>query len=403
VSKGADVINLSLGHYGSGDAVLESAINAAAASGVVCVAAAGNDATNDSHYPSDYDTCISVSATDWNDSLASYSNFGSNVEISAPGGDSNSMPDSMILSTCYDANTHSSGYAYMTGTSMASPMVAGVIALMLSADPDLSVTEVRNILKGTAVDLGTPGRDNDFGYGRVNAQAAVAAVAADAAVEGFSLSPSSATLAVNQTFQLTPSFSPTNASNKNVSYSSNTPSVATVSPAGVITAVSKGTAVITGTTEDGGFQDTCQVTVKSGLIESDVYTIDRTNKVIKGIAVNTSVSQFKANLKNASGDIKIHDASGTLYTGSKLCTGMTVKLEFGTGTHDSLSIALTGDTNGDGGISISDYTKIRLHILGLSNLSGAPAAAADVDKSGVINIADYTYVRLHILGVESLY
>ncbi len=364
VANGADVINLSLGHYISSDTVLQAAIASAAAANVVCVAAAGNDATSDPHYPSSYDSCISVSATDWNDSLASYSNFGSTIDISAPGGDSNSMPSSLILSTCYDASTHSSEYAYMGGTSMASPVVAGVAALMLSSNQSLSATDIKNMLTSTAVDIGVPGRDDQYGYGRVNAHAAVSAASGipytPVAVSGVDLNEASLSMLTSETYLLTASLSPLNASNKAVTFSSNNPSVATVSATGVVTAKSIGSAVITATTADGGFTNTCQVAVKSGTIATGVYTIDRTNNVIKGIAANTTVSQLEDNLGNAPEDIYVYYASGSPYNSGKLSTGMTVKLEFGTGVHDSLAVAVTGDTSKDGSISISDYTNIRL-------------------------------------------
>jgi len=385
VANGADVINMSLGgpYY---DSAFEDAVDDAVNAGVVVVGAAGNESTSSAHYPSDYNSCISVIATNQSDQKADFSNYGAAKDICAPG----------VSIT----STYPGGYANLNGTSMASPVVAGVAALMLSVDPDLTVNELKNNLYSTAVDLGTPGRDDLYGYGRINAQAAVALTGV---VKGFSFSPSSISLAIGETLQLTPTFSPINAANKNVSYVSNTPSVATVSASGVITPVAAGTAIITGTTQDGGFQDTCQVTVKSGQIATSVYTIDRASSLLRGIALNTSAAQLKANLNNAPEDINIYTASGALYTGNNVGTGMTVKLEFGTGTHDSLAAVLLGDTSGDGSISVSDYTKIRLHILGLSGLSGAAAAAADADKNGTIDIGDYTLVRLHILGLKSIY
>ncbi len=155
---GADIINMSLGGYGEND-VLETALNNAVNSGIVCVAAAGNDNTNEHSFPSDFPSVISVIATDQNDNKASFSNYGAAKDISAPGVD--------ILST------FPSGYAYADGTSMAAPVVSGVVALMLSANPDLTVTEVKNILYNTAVDLGPAGKDDTFGNGRINAYQAV--------------------------------------------------------------------------------------------------------------------------------------------------------------------------------------------------------------------------------------
>lgn len=175
VANGADVINMSLGSYGV-DSVETNAVNNATAAGVVVVAAAGNDSRSDNHYPSDIDSVISVIATDWDDVIASYSNYGPQKDISAPGGDFDvpaDYPESMIMSTYVDHGV--STYAWMAGTSMASPVVAGVAALVLSANPSLSVDGVKNILYTTARDVGAPGRDSYYGWGRVDAAAAVAA------------------------------------------------------------------------------------------------------------------------------------------------------------------------------------------------------------------------------------
>lgn len=105
---------------------------------------------------------IPVSATDANDLLAGFSSYGNFVVMSAPGVD--------IWTT--DMN---GSYANVNGTSFSSPIVAGVIALMMSANPLLSNLDIEKLLYSTAVDLGTAGRDIYFGYGRVDAAAAVQA------------------------------------------------------------------------------------------------------------------------------------------------------------------------------------------------------------------------------------
>lgn len=163
IDKGANVINVSFGCY-QNDSALETEINKATTAGAVFVAAAGNDNTTSTCYPSDYDACISVIATTSSDAKASYSNYGPLKDISAPG--------SNILSTYLNG-----GYAYMSGTSMASPVVTGVVALMLSANHGLNVDDVKNILYSTANDLGPEGKDDTYGYGRVDACAAVTAAA----------------------------------------------------------------------------------------------------------------------------------------------------------------------------------------------------------------------------------
>ena len=108
---------------------------------------------------------IAVAATDTADAKASFSSFGSFVQLSAPG------------TNLYTTN-RSNGYVMQAGTSFSSPIAAAVGALVMAANPSLTGAQVQNILFTTAVDLGTAGRDVYFGYGRVNAAAAVAAAKA---------------------------------------------------------------------------------------------------------------------------------------------------------------------------------------------------------------------------------
>jgi serine protease len=165
---GADVINMSLGSD-EDDAMVSSAIAYARSRGVVIVAAAGNERQkgNPTSYPAADPGVIAVAATDSADLVAGYSNSGGYVDVSAPG--------SSILST-YPAALNGSGYAIMSGTSMASPHVAAVAALLRSADPSLSPDQVESALETSATDLGPAGRDDDYGYGRIDAAAALAAI-----------------------------------------------------------------------------------------------------------------------------------------------------------------------------------------------------------------------------------
>ena len=180
-----DVINLSLGGPNEGDGE-EEAFIAARAAGVVVVAAAGNESTPAESFPAAYNGVISVSAVGIDKSLASYSNFGGKIDVAAPGGDfgpdvnGDGFPD-LVLSTGAD---DSSGliqfvYPFFAGTSMASPHVAGVIALMKSVDGnDILTPDVidQMLANGELTDdLGIPGRDDSFGHGLINAQKAVAA------------------------------------------------------------------------------------------------------------------------------------------------------------------------------------------------------------------------------------
>jgi subtilisin family serine protease len=127
-----------------------------------------NDANANPNYPAACDHAIAVSATDPSDHLASYSNYGNWIALSAPGSD--------ILSTL-----NGGGYGYWYGTSFAAPIAAGVAALVLAVIPNLSASELVSLLEQNADDLGMPGRDSYYGWGRVNAFRAVQAAQALAA------------------------------------------------------------------------------------------------------------------------------------------------------------------------------------------------------------------------------
>ncbi|WP_456364240.1 S8 family serine peptidase [Priestia aryabhattai] len=152
-----DIINMSLGGADQSYA-FQQAIDKAYNSGILIVAAAGNE-SSPVDYPAKYNNVIAVSATDPSNQLAYFSNRGPEIEVSAPGVN--------VIST-YLGNS----YASMDGTSMASPYVAGVLALYKQEYPDLTPTEIRNLLHQNVIDLGPIGRDSNYGYGLVQAPVA---------------------------------------------------------------------------------------------------------------------------------------------------------------------------------------------------------------------------------------
>jgi thermitase len=158
---GARVANVSYENLLQSSSII-SAANYMKSKGGLVVVAAGNCSCNPGLTPST--SMISVSATDSSDARASFSSYGSYVGISAPG--------SYIYTTAVGG-----GYTQGLGTSFASPVVAATVALMMSARPTMSNSQIESLLYSTATDLGAAGRDIYFGYGRVNAGAAVQAVA----------------------------------------------------------------------------------------------------------------------------------------------------------------------------------------------------------------------------------
>lgn len=164
-----DIINMSLGSPSYSEA-LDIVASKAYNNGILLVAAAGNEGTADTTinnvgYPAKLSSVIAVAATDINNSRAYFSSTGAEVEVSAPG---------VNIKSTYLKN----GYATMSGTSMATPMVAGDLALLKQANPKLTNTQLRDLMDNIpadieqprVLDLGLTGRDNVFGYGLIQAR-----------------------------------------------------------------------------------------------------------------------------------------------------------------------------------------------------------------------------------------
>jgi thermitase len=167
VDLGAQVINMSLGGEGFTDAE-KDAVDYAISKDVVVIAAAGNDSVTTESYPAAFPGVIAVAATDQNDQRSDFSNYGADwVDVAAPG--------SGILSTVMNGS-----YENNDGTSMASPVVAGLAGLLRSYAPGVDALEVRNIIERTSVPVG------DFiAYGRIDAAAALSEIKPPVEIEGF--------------------------------------------------------------------------------------------------------------------------------------------------------------------------------------------------------------------------
>lgn len=163
VANGLQVTNHSYGSSRNPGTATRAAFENAAAAGMISVASAGNAGTasgkgNTVGYPGRYETVIAVAAVDAADTRADFSSTGGAVELAAPG-------------VLINSTVPGGGWATNDGTSMASPHVAGVAALVLGAGTPAA--DVRGLLQTTADDLGDPGRDNLYGYGLVRADVAV--------------------------------------------------------------------------------------------------------------------------------------------------------------------------------------------------------------------------------------
>lgn len=169
-----DVINMSLGGS-TYDAILDAKIQAALDQGITIIASAGNSNVTTPMYPAAFSGVISVIATTkevYNGlpNRTSFSNYGSTCDICAPGEN--------ILSIYRELkNTGYTSYSELSGTSMAAPIVTAVAAMMLAVNPDLTPAEIEEIIYSTATDLDAEGRDDETGYGEINAYLAVAEAA----------------------------------------------------------------------------------------------------------------------------------------------------------------------------------------------------------------------------------
>ncbi len=157
--NGADIINLSLGGEERSEA-LQEAVNYSHAEGVLLIAATGNTGGS-VFYPAAGDYMLGVGATDVNDVRPGFSNYGPGIDVVAPG------------VSIYSTWPRLDGYWHKSGTSMAAPHVAGLAALIWSVRPDLSNDRVAWVISETARDLGAPGWDEFYGWGRIDAHQAL--------------------------------------------------------------------------------------------------------------------------------------------------------------------------------------------------------------------------------------
>lgn len=193
--NGAQVINASwgAGFPGTASRILTDAVEYAYRHGVTFVAAAGNSADNVGtpeygYEPASLPRVIAVAASDSDDRSAFFSNYGEKIDVAAPGGGDRDPEDAYkpyysilsLLSSFASPDLSQEGkpviggaYVRLAGTSMASPHVAGVAALVKSLHPSFGPDQVRSVLRESSDDVGKPGRDSRTGYGRVNAARAV--------------------------------------------------------------------------------------------------------------------------------------------------------------------------------------------------------------------------------------
>jgi subtilisin family serine protease len=166
---GANICTMSLQYY-TGSQTFEAAVDYAHGLGLLLIAATGNNQGNTVAFPARFANCYGVGATNRNDGWATFSNFGAQCDVSAPGQDVYSL---------YQNN----GYRNLSGTSMATPHTSGLASLIWAYDRGLTGDEVFEIIRSTVDDKGAAGWDPQFGWGRISAESAI--LKADEPLVGF--------------------------------------------------------------------------------------------------------------------------------------------------------------------------------------------------------------------------
>ena len=267
VAQGARVINMSFGGTGY-DVMMERCIRRHyEEDGTVFVAASGNDETNVYSTPCDFSTVIAVNASTERKEAAYFSDYGTFKDIAAPGHN--------IMSTFPGDQ-----FGMASGTSMASPVVAGICALVLDQNPQLTPAQVRNIICGTTDEAQKgEGFSSDLAYGNIDALAAVKAAAAASAGTGVSSLTIKEDEGIEKTVLKAGEFTALTAHVlpaeclQAVSWSSSDPGVVSVDQTGRLTGIREGRATVTASC--GGQTASCEVRVKGGVQPTSVLIKDR--------------------------------------------------------------------------------------------------------------------------------
>lgn len=346
--NGAKIINLSLGSRNN-SSLVESAVNYAWNKGAIIIAGAGNDNTSLPSYPAKFSNVFSVASTNRNDLKASFSNFGNWVDIAAPGVE--------ILSTGYwmdDPNNIKNVYAEGEGTSISTPMVSGIAALILSKNPNLTNQQVIKILCDTADRV--TGTGNYWTCGRVNAHKAILAV------NGSTIPPSTIPPS-------TPTPPPTN-----------------------------GTTTIKvrfqGITETAQNQDMAVSILRSGTV---IYSISNFNassdsQGIYQILLNNTL----ANIIPGTYQIKIKGTSHLNKSFQNISVPNNQSLI--DLSQDETYQLRSGDVNSDNKITVDDISKVLSYYNDFStpvSVSDIQMKASDVNKDGYITIQDIALIAIN--------
>jgi hypothetical protein len=292
--QGAKVINISLGgHYR--DLMVERAIKYAWDHGTICICSAGNEGSSSLNTPSDTPYAVSVMAHEWNGDPTSFTCYGIESDISAPGNN--------IYTTGYLRNT---SYETFNGTSSSAPVVTGAVALLLSADPDLTPREIKNLLYTSSGKESFSAEKSGQGFGRINLDTAMKNLLSEERTtpEKIVINKKSINMYEGADTSIEYAVYPGNTDTVDVTFTSSNENIVSVDDEGILTAKAPGKADIRITCK--GASAVCKVTVR----ETPYITIDRKPFFTTG---TITMDELMDSIVNLDEEGNILQDSGVLY------------------------------------------------------------------------------------------
>lgn len=217
-------------------------------------------------------------------------------------------------------------------------------------------------------------------------------------ITGITVNKEETRMVVDATRKINATLLPENAENKKLIWKSNNEEIATVDQNGEITAKSKGKAIITVCSDENSEIYKNITVIVQELVITEEYTIDNEQKIIKDIPANTDVTMLMENIILGADEYIIKNKAGETMARDELVgTNTTLSVE-----GQDYKLVITGDTNGDGRITITDVAKVQLHFVKLEELTEAYLVAADMNKTSDITITDLARIQLLFLGLISI-
>lgn len=221
-------------------------------------------------------------------------------------------------------------------------------------------------------------------------------IISETAVTAIKVDKTDIRMTVNSSKAINATLEPENVQNNKLVWTSNNTDIATVDENGIITAVSKGKTVITVCSDENKeITANINVTVQE-ILQTEEYSIDLEKKILKSIPENTTVKTLLENIQIGSDTYSFTDETGKELTEEDLIgTGITLKIN-----DEEFKLIVTGDINGDGKITVTDLSKLKLHIVELEVLAGNNLLGADIDNDDQITLTDLSNMKKYLAGLE---